>query len=140
MFMITGPNIGFQIGGGRVIARRQPHLGAVPGVQVIRRLRPSHFGRNPAGLKGVGENIRPAACYGEGQEHVMQFGIGVCLLSLPRAVLPGKILQTCITPLVKAGTQVDEAPWAPDQIALGSGPLQVAAGEKVAFPAPGFCT
>jgi hypothetical protein len=45
----------------------------------------------------------------------MQFRIGVCLLSLPRAVLPRKILQTCITPVVKAGTQVDEAPWAPDQ-------------------------
>ena len=38
----------------------------------------------------------------------MQLGVGVCLLPLPWAVLPGEILQTRVTVLVKAGTQVDE--------------------------------
>ena len=45
----------------------------------------------------------------------MQLGIGVCLLSLPWAVLPREVLETCITPLMKAGTQVDEALWSLDK-------------------------
>ena len=100
---------------GRVIARYEPHLGAVGSIQVIRRSRTSHLRRHPAGLKSIGEDIRPAACDCEGQEHVVQFGIGVCLLSLPWAVLPRKILQSCITAPVKAGTQVDEALGSLDQ-------------------------
>ncbi len=100
---------------GRVIADGEPHLRAMPRIQVIRRSRPSHLGCYPAGLKSIGENVWPAARDGEGQKRIVQLGIGVSLLSLPRAVLLCQILQAGIAALVQAGTQIDQSLWPPNQ-------------------------
>ena len=94
---------------GGVLVDCKPNLGPVCGVQVIGRPRASHLGRHPAGFQRVGENTRPAGCDGESQQHVVQFGIGISLLSSPRAVFPGQILQAWAHPVVQSELKIDEA-------------------------------
>ncbi len=91
-----------------IVTNRKPNLGAMSGIEIIRRSRSSHFGRHPTGFQRIRENARPAPCDRERQQHIMQLGVGVCLLPLPRTVFPSQVLQACITASVEAGTQVHE--------------------------------
>jgi hypothetical protein len=85
-----------------VVTHRKPNLSAVGGVQIVRRSRTSHLRCHPTRLKSVGENIRPAACDRKGYQNIVQFGVGVSLLPLARAILPREILQTRIAAPVQA--------------------------------------
>ena len=76
----------------RIVAHREPNLCAVSGIKVVGRSRASHLGCNPTRLKGIGENVWPAARHRERQKHIVQLGIRVGLLSAPRALLPREIL------------------------------------------------
>jgi hypothetical protein len=88
--------------GGRIIADRQPNLSSVASIQIVRRSGTSHPGRYPAWLERVGENVGPTTCDRKGEQHIMQFRVGVRLHPLPLAILPVEILQARITTLVQA--------------------------------------
>jgi len=88
--------------GGRIIADRQPNLSSVASIQIVRRSWTSHPGRYPAWLERVGENVGPTTCDRKGEQHIMQFRVGVRLHPLPLAILPVEILQARITTLVQA--------------------------------------
>jgi hypothetical protein len=55
----------------QIAASSQPDLRSARLLEVVGCARPSHFGRDPAWLDGVGEHVRPTSSHGKRQQYVV---------------------------------------------------------------------
>ena len=83
-----------------VIANRKPHLGPVCRIHIVRSAGATPLVATQPGSRALGRDARPVAGNREGQQHIVQLGVGE-LVALPGPALPGKILQAGVTALVK---------------------------------------
>src|SRR5258707_6847436 len=102
-------------GGGRVVADREPRLGARARLEVTGCPGTAHFRRDPAGIDGVAENSRPGARGSERERDDVQLGLGVRLSGVPAALGPVDVPEGPGTAVMHPAAQVDEPAWPADQ-------------------------
>src|SRR5271166_5566371 len=91
---------------GRIFADCEPNLRSVPLIEVIRSARAAHPGGHPSWFEGIGKHVRPTTSHGEGDQHVMQFALGIGLRSPPGPLRPYQVMEIQGRAPVHAGTQV----------------------------------
>ena len=93
----------------RVFAGGEPSLCEVTLFEVAGCVCAAHFCRHPAGFKGVGEDIRPEAGEGEGQQYIVELCVRVGTTAVPGTVLPGEVGQSLFAFSVQLGADIDQA-------------------------------
>lgn len=99
---------------GSVIARRQPRLREMPHLQIVGRAGAAHFGRHPAGIDGVAEDIRPVAGEGGGEGGDVEFAFRIGLAGVPWPAFPVDIVKAAGAAAVHAAGEIDQAVGASD--------------------------
>ncbi len=99
-----------------VIADREPCLGAMRLVEIVRRAGPAHARRYPARLQCVGEHAGPKRAGGsESQQHVVQLALGVSGGARPAPARPGDVVQVGEGALMHPGAEIDQPGRSLDQ-------------------------
>src|SRR4029079_18872039 len=75
----------------RLIADREPRLGEIAHVEIVRRARTAHLRRNPARIDGITRDIRPQPCDRESQRGDVE--LALCIRSR-RAPSPTRTIDT----------------------------------------------
>ena len=93
----------------------EPGLGEMGLLKVVAGMGTAHLGRHPAGGHGVAADFRVEAGDGEGEQYVVELGIGVGLVAAPGTVVPVEVLECGVALEVEFGADVDEAWWKGDE-------------------------
>src|SRR3954471_22038920 len=98
-----------------IIAGREPRLGEISLLEIIRRSRAAHLRGNPARVDRIAQNVGPAPRDREGEHSHIELAVRVGLARVPASLIPIDVSQRSDASPMHAATEVHQSPWALDQ-------------------------
>ena len=94
--------------GCRIVADRQPGLGAMALFQIVRCARAAHFRRHPAGIDDIAQHVRPATGEGKGEGGHAELAFAIGGGGVPAPLLPVDVAQGPGPAVVHAAAEIDQ--------------------------------
>src|SRR3954471_19196982 len=98
-----------------IIAGREPRLGEISLLEIVRRSRAAHLRWNPARVDRIAQDVGPAPRDGEGERGYIELSVRVRLARIPASLIPIDVAQRSGAAPVHAATEVHQSPRAIDQ-------------------------